>query len=124
LKRAVLALSLLLASCGGSATNPNTPPPIQSIDLNMSKSLLVAQKAIEGDPTTVPPTIGLRDLAVTHPTFKPQINQVIAGYNLAETAYLSFHADVAAGKNPDPAAIQAQITDIVQKAIALAGSVK
>jgi len=90
----------------------------------MSKSLLVAQKAIEGDPTTVPPTIGLRDLAVTHPTFKPQINQVIAGYNLAETAYLSFHADVAAGKNPDPAAIQAQITDIVQKAIALAGSVK
>jgi len=90
----------------------------------MAKSLLAIQTIIEGSPNATPPTIGLRDLAISHPAFKPQINQTITAYDLAQTAYLSFHADLAAGKNPDPAAISAQIADILQKAQALIANIK
>ena len=80
----------------------------------MSKSLLVAQSAIEQAKT----------LVTAHPAFKDRLNQVIAGYNLAETAYLSYHVDLAAGKNPDPTVIATQINDIVTKAQALVGAIR
>ncbi len=124
LPRTLCALLILaLVGCVSNVSTPTQPAP-QSVDLTMAKSLLVIQTIIEGDPKAVPPTTGLRGLAATNPTFKTQINQVIAGYNLAETSYLSFHADLAAGKNPDPAAISAQIADILAKAQALVMSVK
>lgn len=110
---AIPFLFLLLACPSSTPVAPNPPTP-QSIDLTMSKSLLVAQTAIEQAKT----------LIVSHPTFKTQLNQVIAGYNLVESAYLSYHQDLAAGKNPDPSVIQAQIIDIVTKAQALVGSIK
>lgn len=115
-------LILILASCVQPI--PTTQAPPQSIDLTMAKSLLVVQTIIEGDPKTVPPTTGLRDLAASHPASKASINQVIAGYNLAETAYRSFHADLIAGKNPDPTEISARIEGILQQAQALIASLK
>ncbi len=124
LPRLGLALLILVALTGCPATTPSTPPAPQSVDLTMAKSLLVVQTIIEGDTKAVPQKTGLRDLAVSHPTFKAQINQVIAGYNLAETSYLSFHADLASGKNPNPAAISAQIADILAKSQALIASIK
>ncbi len=105
---------LILTLCGCPAATAPTQPAPQSVDLTMAKSLLVAQTAIEQTKTLIP----------THPTFKDQLNQVIAGYNLAEAAYLSFHVSLANGENPDPSAVQARILDIMQKAQALAGSIK
>ncbi len=109
-----LALLLVVLLVGCAAQNPpavNTPA---AIDLTMAKSLLVAQTAIEQS----------KPLVVTHPAFKDQLNQVIAGYNLAETAYLGYHQALLAGSNPDPTAIQAMVTGIMTKAQALIASIK
>ena len=116
MKRLLLALALLspvaFVACGNATVQ--TPAPPDSPDLKMAKSLLVAQTAIEQAKTLIP----------AHPTFKDQLNQVIAGYNLAETSYLAYHQALAAGNNPDPAAISAQIIEIMTKAQALVASIK
>jgi len=109
-----LLLSLPVTFVGCASQNPVTASTPQSVDLTMAKSLLVAQTAIEQAKT----------LIVTHPTFKAQLNQVIASYNIVEQSYVSYHQLLASGANPDPTMIQAQITDIMTKAQALVASIK
>ena len=96
----VTVLALALSGC--AASNPATvaTPTTASLDLNFSRALLDAQAAI----TTA------TGLVATTPSIKTPLNTVIAAYNTAESAYLVYHAAVAAGGVPDPTALTSQIT--------------
>jgi hypothetical protein len=55
---------------------------------------------------------GLKEKLATYPSIKPQLNQAIASYNVAETAFQAYE------KSKDPnalAALPATITDLEQK---------
>ena len=108
MKRAVLALSLLLASCGGTATAPNTPPPVAvstpaAIDKKIATGLSDAAAIIQG----------LIPLVPTYPGLKDPLNQAIGIYETAKAAGLVYHTAVLSGGNPDPTQVQAQIQQVL-----------
>lgn len=111
MKTLILSLGLLtLVGCSVSnPTTTSTPSAPQSVDLTLARSLLAAQSSIEQATT----------LVVKYPSYKVTLNQIIAAYNTAESAYLVYHAALVAGTNPDPTVIQAQVLKVVQDAATL-----
>lgn len=111
-----LALSLTLASCGGSnPTTVGTPaPPQNSLDLTLAKSLLEAQTIIEQ----------AKSIAVTRPDLKDPINAAIAIYNTAELAYKEYHAAIVVGGAPDATAVQAQVARLTSMTQQIKGVLK
>jgi hypothetical protein len=110
MKYALIIIALLLSSC--AAQNPAT---IQTTtDLNFARTLLAAQTAIDQAKT----------LVATNPAIKTPLNQVIASYNTAESAYLLYHSAVVAGSSPDATALTAQIAQLSANIVALQGVIK
>ena len=103
----ILACGLLAGCAAKTATV--TVPTASSLDLNFARALLDTQAAI----TTA------TGLVATTPSIKAPLNQVIAAYNTTESAYLVYHAAVAAGGVPDPTALTAQITALTSNVAAL-----
>lgn len=102
----MLLLAFMLLGCGAQVQSPAPPA---GVDLVLAKSLADSQAAIEQAKT----------LAGSNPGIKDPLNKIIAAYNAAETAYLSYHSAVASGGNPDPAALQAQVSQLAQNIAAL-----
>jgi hypothetical protein len=105
--RSCPAAALAMLFCGlfwGCAKQVAAPTPGQSVSVEQSvyADLLTAQAALEG----------LKEKLATFPAIKPQLNQAIASYNVAETAFQAYE------KSKDPnalAALPATITDLNQK---------
>lgn len=111
----LLALALSLPFGLTSCSNPATvthPGAVNAFDSNAYDALITAQAAIEQA------KVGIA------PQYKTQLNQVIAGYNAAMHAYQVYHAAAVAGSSPDPAALQAQISQLVASVAALVTQVK
>lgn len=105
-----LLLPVTLVSCGHGAVQH--PGAVNAFDSNAYDSLVTAQAAIEQAKTNLPPQ------------FKTQLNQVIAGYNTAMNAYKTYHSASVQGTAPDPAALQAQIDQLVASVAALMAQIK
>lgn len=104
--RTLLALALLLSSCGGSATAPVTPAPVTTpaaIDQGIAMGLADAGAIIQG----------LEPLVATYPGLKDPLNQAIAIYTTAKAAEIVYHSAVISGTNPDPTALQSQIQQLL-----------
>jgi len=104
--RTLLALALLLASCGGSATAPSTPvPPTtpQAIDIQIATGLADAAAIISG----------LQPLVATYPGLKDPLNRIIGMYQAVKAAEITYDAAVTAGGNPDPTQIKADIQNLL-----------
>jgi hypothetical protein len=102
LRSVTLIASLLLVSCGGTATAPVTPAPISTpaaIDQKIATGLADAASIIQG----------LEPLVATYPGLKDPLNQAIAIYEAAKSAGLVYHTAVMSGGNPDPTQVQAQV---------------
>lgn len=106
MKYALIALALLLASCGGSATAPSTPvPPTtpQAIDIQIATGLADAASIIQG----------LTPLVAQFPGLKDPLNRAIAIYTTVKAAEVTYDAAVTAGGNPDPTQIKADIQNLL-----------
>lgn len=102
MKRALLALALLLTSCGSKATAPVTPAPV-------STPAAIDQKIATGLSDSAAIIQGLEPLVVQYPGLKDPLNQAIAIYEAAKSAGLVYHTAVMSGGNPDPTQVQAQV---------------
>jgi hypothetical protein len=92
---------VLLFGCAKQISAPTPGQPV-SVEQSVYADLLTAQAALEG----------LKEKLATYPSIKPQLNQAIASYNVAETAFQAYE------KSKDPnalAALPATITDLEQK---------
>src|SRR5689334_9202139 len=98
-----VAFSLILA-CAKNATAP-TPQPV-SAEQQIYADLPTAQSAIEG----------FKEKLATFPQIKPQLNQAIASYNLAEKAFEDYERTKAAD---ELAQIPSMITDLESKIAAV-----
>ena len=102
MNRLIITLAVCI-SLTGCTSAPVTPPaPTQSIDQQMAGWLLTAQTAIEG----------LQPLVATYPGLKDPLNRVIVSYNTVESAYLVYHAALAAGGTPDATVLATQIKQL------------
>lgn len=108
-----LALPLLLAGCKTvSAPVPLPPGAVNQADETFYQSLSAAQSALNSLKASEP----------SAPQIKAALNQAIADYDLANTAYQAFHAALAAGQNPSSTAISNAITKVQNDLTALKGA--
>lgn len=75
----------------------------------MAAWLLSAQTAIEQ----------AKELVTSNPGMKDPLNKIIATYNTAESAYITYHQAASQGSAPDATALTAQITQLLQNITAL-----
>ncbi len=109
------SLILLMIVLIGCATQ--NPPAIHqgavnSFDSNTYDILISVQASIEQAKTTAPAQ------------YKAQVNDVIAGYNAAMSAYKIYHAAALQGTNPDPNALQAQVNVLISSVAKLLTQIK
>lgn len=105
MKRPVLALALLLTSCG-TATVQAPPAPVNTpaaIDNKIASSLADAAAIIQG----------LEPLIATYPGLKAPLNQAIGIYTVAKAAAVVYDAAVMSGGTPDATQLQAQVQQLL-----------
>jgi hypothetical protein len=110
LKLAALAIVLALgSSCAKTATAP-VPGQINTFDAYAYRVLYDAQAAINSFKGST---------SAQNPNVKPILNQAIADYDIAESAYQVWHA---AGGTGSTAAITAAITKVQTDIAGIAGA--
>ncbi len=107
---AVLLALLVLAACPTATKSATTLPPgaLNTFDANSYVTLMGAQAALN----TVKADFAAGKVPASA---KPALNDAIASYNTAESAWQSFHA----GKSNDQAALTAAIAQAVTSVSAL-----
>lgn len=98
--RKMTLLALLLALMCGCAAKHIHPGAINQADSDIYDTLLVSQAAIEQAKTDV----------VSYPAAKPILNEAIAAYDTAETAYIAYHD----GKSADLVGLQIQVAALLK----------
>ena len=103
-----LILIVALASFGCAAkqnTAPAHPNQLSQFDGYAYDTLITIQAALNQVKTEV----------LGFPQYKPQVNQAIAAYNVAQAAYKTYHTSAATNPTTEPQAqanLQAQLTDL------------
>ena len=106
---ALLAVTVPLLLAGGCASSATHPGAANTVDSQIYDSLLSAQAAIEQAKS---------DFGAD-PAVKPALNRVIASYNAAMDAYVSYHQLAVSGKQLDPSTLQAQVAALTADIVAL-----
>lgn len=98
---AVLAVALFVGGCAKPVVQH--PGALNNVDNVLYDTLLTEQAALNQAKIDVP----------KYPALVPTFNTVAAQYNATKDAFKTYHGLVAAGGNPDPAALQAQVAATV-----------
>ena len=113
MKRAILALGLILVGCAKpGAYVVQHPGAINQADDQIYGSLIAARASLESAKSLVPMYPALRSILNT---------RVIPPFNALESAYLAYHAALAAGQTVDSTPLQVELSAV---SVALADALK
>lgn len=118
MKRGLLIITLLLAGCAAHAVHPGSA---NKFDSDSYDAVLVAHNVIE---TTKTDLAGNQFPASIAGNVKDALNKLIQGYNIADTAYKTYHAAALAGQATpaQQSALQAALSDLNNQTAALAAA--
>lgn len=116
---AILAMLIFsTALFGGCAARPIHPGAANPFDSTSYDTLIVTHSVIE---STKADLAANKFSATLAPKVKDALNYLIQAYDVADTAYLSYHAAAIAGTATaaDQAALQAKISNVSSATVAL-----
>jgi aspartate-semialdehyde dehydrogenase len=116
----LIAVVLLLAGC---AARPVHPGAANSFDSNSYDAVLVAHSVIETTKTDLTNNAFPASIAGQ---VKTALNDLIKAYDIADTAYTTYHAAAVAGKATmvQSTAVSSALTDLQTKSAALTAAKK
>ncbi len=105
LMSALLLVALLFVGASTGCVHVAHPNQINAFDGSAYDTLIATQAALTE----------LRTKMTAYPQYKPQFNDLVAAYNLAQSAYKTYHIAGTANTPQTQAALQTQLTDVVSQ---------